>query len=52
MIGCLLEITRKMKPNAKKMAREATAMLIVPPASLTQAMTAEPRKEAPFAKIS
>jgi len=41
-----------MKPKAKKTASEATAMLIVPPASLTTAMTAEPKKEAPLLKMS
>ena len=52
MLFCLEEITRNTKPRAKKTAREATAMLMVPPASLTQAMTAEPRKDAPLQKMS
>ena len=50
--GSLSDSFRKMNPSAKKIASEATAILIVPPASLTAAMTAEPRKLAPFEKIS
>ena len=50
--GVLSEMRRKRKPRAKKIASEATAMLMVPPASLTAAITAEPRKLAPFAKMS
>ena len=50
--GWASDIFRNTKPRAKKAAREATAMLIVPPASFTQAMTAEPRKEAPLEKTS
>ena len=45
-------IFRKINPRKKNTACDATAMLIVPPASLTPAITAEPRKEAPFEKIS
>ena len=50
--GCLSAITRKRNPSAKKNASEATATLIVPPASFTAAIIAEPRKEAPLLNIS
>ena len=51
-IGGGSAIFRKTNPSAKKTARHATATLIVPPASFTTAMTTDPRKEAPLAKIS
>lgn len=47
-----LQFSEKSNPSAKKTARHATATLIVPPASFTTAMTTDPRKEAPLAKIS
>ena len=50
--GILSAMRRKMNPRAKKMARDATAILMVPPANLTTAITAEPRKLAPLAKMS
>ena len=43
---------RKTNPSRKKIEILATAILIVPPASFTAAMTADPRKDAPLAKIS
>ena len=52
IFACLSESFRKTNPNAKKMDNNATAILMEPPASLTQAMTADPKKEAPLAKIS
>ena len=39
-------------PDRKKTAIRPTAILMVPPANFTAAMTSEPRKEAPFEKIS
>ena len=41
-----------MNPRKKKIACDATAILMVPPASFTPAITADPRKDAPFEKIS
>ena len=52
VFGCLSASFKKINPKAKKTVNKPTAKLIVPPANLTPAITAEPKNEAPFEKIS
>ena len=49
---CLSAMIKKRKPSAKKIAMEATATLMVPPASFTAAIKADPRNDAPLLKMS
>ena len=52
IFGCLSANFKNTNPKAKNIVKSPTAKLIVPPANLTPAITAEPKKEAPLEKIS